>query len=126
MRRTTRTRALLLIPALVSLGLLSGCFSRMFGRSAGGELIWWCDRCQCQVGDPDAHVHGLTKYNPETGKEEPMKGVTQEMLEEARLQMASEASQDPSQAEHVRKWDEKRSTPESDNVPWWKPWRRKH
>lgn len=71
-----------IICALISILFISGCVSNMVGRSAGGDLIWWCDKCQCQVGHPSTHICGKTKYDYATKKDVPMEGVTNNEIEE--------------------------------------------
>ncbi|MHC4885366.1 MAG: hypothetical protein ACYTGH_09805 [Planctomycetota bacterium] len=81
---------------------LNGCISTMVNRSAGGDMVWWCDVTQAQIGHPDTHIPGMTKYDPATGKDIPMAGVTQEEVNEAlaeRCKRREEQDQLPPQVE---------------------------
>ncbi len=59
----------------------SGCISGNMGMSAGGDLIWWCDKCQCQVGNPKTHLCGKTKYDPVTKKDVPIDDAASNEIE---------------------------------------------
>ncbi|MFH0911700.1 MAG: hypothetical protein V1918_09385 [Planctomycetota bacterium] len=85
-----KTRVLVLGMLFCALLCCSGCLSSLFGRSAGGRLVWWCDRCQSEVASPETHVCGMTVYDPATGRDIRKVGVTAEALEGA--QKAARAS----------------------------------
>jgi hypothetical protein len=79
-------RTSLILPALALVMLAlggGGCLSRLFARSAGGELVWWDDKRQERIGSPETYVPGMTQYNPETGKDELRPGVSQEEYQAA-------------------------------------------
>ncbi|MHC4872091.1 MAG: hypothetical protein ACYTFY_09615 [Planctomycetota bacterium] len=80
MKKTIKLLNLLLLLCFTI--TVAGCFSGMVGRSAGGDLIWWCDKCQCQVGHPSSHLCGKTKYDYSTKKDTPLEGITSNEIEE--------------------------------------------
>jgi hypothetical protein len=92
--------------------VFSGCFSAMFGRVSSDDMTWWDDKNQCQVGNPETYVPGLTVYDPVTGKDVPKKGVTQEEVDQAireRLEAKQEAMR------HYEAMDE------SEKAKWYNP-----
>lgn len=109
-----RPLAVLLLLAAGSL-LCGGCLSAVFGRTAGDEMIWYCDRCGEQVAGPETHVCGMTEYNRETGRDELIEGFTREEYEEeiARRQPTSH----PAESDRPGETPRRRS-------PRWMFWRR--
>ena len=107
-----------------------GCVSKMLALSSGDEKVWWCDKCQQQVGSRKTHVCGMTRYNPDTGKDEPMEGVTSEMLEEARgdafVNEGEAAATPPEDSEIAKRRAERLQDEEQsgNKKPWYKFWKR--
>ncbi|GEM_PF-2978896 len=96
--------------AVLALVLASaGCITRVLGRSAGGERIWWCDRCGERVASPETHVCGMTVYDPATDQDVPRKGVTPEELAQAREERALDTTSPANEPAR--------------GGPWWRFWR---
>ncbi|MBN1257054.1 MAG: hypothetical protein JXA52_05055 [Planctomycetes bacterium] len=109
----------LLLLFTVTLGL-GGCLSQLFGFDTGGKLIWWCDKCQAQVGSQQTHVCGMTQYDPATGRDVPMAGITQEEINQAIADReADAAAQESDPSTQVQYLDE---DPPQKSKPKWKFW----
>ena len=80
-RSTGRIALSLVLLALVCL-VCAGCLSSHLGRASGDEMIWYCDRCQAQVGSPDTHVCGMTEYDAASKSDQLIEGFTREEYEE--------------------------------------------
>ena len=76
----------LLLISLTSLFVIplfiGGCGSGSLGLSAGGDLIWWCDKCQQQVANPKTHICNKTIFDKKTNRDVPINGVSNNEIEE--------------------------------------------
>jgi len=63
---SSKSRILVIAFVLGCMALATaGCVSEWVGRSAGGELRWWCPKCESYIDDPETH-HCTDDYDIDT------------------------------------------------------------